>query len=246
MSRSNPQENGVPNPATRWFEWNGETGAIRYYDKDVKQNVEVGSDFTFLLLDQVGRVGGWDKEGDCAIYSNDVKDTRQEVLVVRSRKSGTIAEGIYQDIKDRVIRMGGKFVANCYIAYKNGGSSLKIGSLQFQGAALHAWAEFQKANRADLYKKAIRINGFTEGKKGKIVFRVPILTLKDISSESDAAAVALDKELQEYLASYFKRTKRDQVEAPQHHDDDTDSGDYDDEPADEAQLPDLTDVDIPF
>ena len=35
MSRSNPTDN-TPNPAVRWFEWNGEQGGIRYYDKDKK------------------------------------------------------------------------------------------------------------------------------------------------------------------------------------------------------------------
>ena len=56
MSRSNPNDNGTPNPSVRWFEWNGEQGTVRYYDKDLKQNVEVGSKFRFMLLDQLASV----------------------------------------------------------------------------------------------------------------------------------------------------------------------------------------------
>lgn len=246
MSRSNPNENTNPNPSVRWFEWNGEHGVVRYYDKEKKENVPVGTDFTFLLLDQTARVGGWDNESDSSIWSNEVKDSSQEVLVVKSRKGGTLAEGIYREIKDRVNNRGGYFEANCYIAFKDGGK-LAIGSLRFKGAALHAWSEFKKKHRADIFEKAIRITGFTEGKKGKVTFRVPTLAIKDISNESNAAAVALDKELQKFFASYFKKPKREQAETPA--DDPYDGGAYNDDvddAPDDSPLPDLVDDDIPF
>lgn len=247
MSRSNPNENSNPNPATRWFEWNGEKGLVRYYDKDAKKNVDVGADFTFLLLDQLGSVRGWHDATDSGIYSNEVKDTRQETLIVKSFKGGTLAEGIYRDIKDRVNAQGGQFVANCYIAFKNG-SGLAIGSLRIKGAALHAWTEFCKEHRSGLFANAIRIKGFTEGKKGRITFRVPKLEVKDISPETDAAAIALDKDLQKFFDGYFKRTKREQVEEPppQQQDEEVAGQHYSDnmdEPVDAAAL---TDDDIPF
>lgn len=247
MSRSNPTENSTPNPATRWFEWNGEHGVVRYYDKEAKKNVDVGTDFTFILLDQLGSVRGWHDASESGIYSNEVKDTRQEVLVVKSFKGGELATGIYKDIKDRVNTLGGQFVANCYIAFKNG-SGLAIGSLRLKGAALGAWMEFCKAHRADLYKKAVRITGFTEGKKGRITFRVPVLSLKDISAETDAAAIALDQELQVFFDGYFKRTKREQVET-QHYEEPQEPGFADGGFEDVTHPPvvtDLTDDDIPF
>lgn len=249
MSRSNPTENSNPNPATRWFEWNGEHGVVRYYDKDAKKNVDVGSDFTFILLDQLGSVRGWHDASDSGIYSNEVKDTRQEAMVVKAFKGGTLAEGIYKDIKDRVNNAGGQFVANCYIAFKNGGTALAIGSLRLKGAALGTWMEFSKAHRAELYKKAIRIHGFTEGKKGRIVFRMPVLSLADISPATDAQAIALDQALQEFLDCYFKRTKREQVED---HDDAADPAPPDHDDNDQCEIEragygaPLTDEDIPF
>jgi hypothetical protein len=244
MSRSNPNENTNPNPATRWFEWNGEQGVVRYYDKEAKQNVVVGDDFTFILLDQLGSVRGWHDASDSGIYSNEVKDTRQETMVVKSFKGGTLAEGIYRDIKDRVNAVGGQFNANCYIAFKNGGGELAIGSIRFKGSALGAWMEFCKENRADLYKKSIRIKGFTEGKKGRIVFRVPVLTLKNISAETDSAAIELDGQLQEFLSAYLKRPKREQVES---HDETADEPTPEEYFAGNDQnVNELTDDDIPF
>jgi hypothetical protein len=247
MSRSNPTENSTPNPATRWFEWNGEHGVVRYYDKEAKKNVDVGTDFTFILLDQLGSVRGWHDASESGIYSNEVKDTRQEVLVVKAFKGGELATGIYKDIKDRVNTLGGQFVANCYIAYKNG-SGLSIGSLRLKGAALGAWMEFTKAHRADLYKKAVRINGFTEGKKGRIVFRVPVLKLAEISEATNQLATDLDRELQVFFDAYFKRTKREQVDVQ--HADETQAGGFDggfvdDEPP-SPPVTELTDDDIPF
>jgi hypothetical protein len=240
MSRSNPHENGTPNPAVRWFEWNGENGIVRYFDKDAKQNVDVGADFTFVLLDELGCVRGWHEPSQSGIYSNEVKDTRQDVLIVKSFKGGQLAEGLYKDIKDRVNTVGGQFNANCYIAFKNGGGDLSIGSLRFKGAALGTWMEFRKAHRSELYSKAVRIKGFTEGKKGRITFRMPILEIVDVSVADDRAAQRLDKQLQDYLAGYLKKTKRDQVDAAHVSDEDV-AGSYD-----EQAPPPLTDDDIPF
>jgi hypothetical protein len=241
LSRSNPNENSNPNPAVRWFEWHGEQGTLRYYDKATKQQVDVGNDLTFILLDQLGSVRGWHDPSDSGIYSNEVKDTRQEVMIVKSFKGGTIAEGIYKDIKDRCNSAGGQFVANLYIAFKGDDGGLDIGSLRLKGAALGAWMEFSKAHRADLYSKAVRIKGYTEGKKGRITFRVPVLAVVDITPETDAAAVALDKEFQKFLSAYLKRPKRVQVDEPQHLADEMMAG------VERAKAAaDMTDDDIPF
>lgn len=240
MSRSNPSENGTPNPSTRWFEWNGEHGAIRYYDKDAKKSVDVALPFTFLLLDQLGSVRGWHDASESGVYSNEVKDTRQEVMVVKAFKGGILAEGVYKDIKDRVNTLGGSFNANCYLAYKNDAGELAIGCLRLKGAALGAWMEFSKANRSALTTKAIQIHAFTEGKKGRIVFRVPVFRAIDVTQETQQVAVGLDVELQAFLKSYLKRTKREQVESPAHHVSDEDMGGPPDD------VPPLTDDDISF
>lgn len=221
MSRSNPNENN-PNPSQRWYEWNGEKGLVRYYDKTTKKNVEVGTEFTFLWLDQLAGVGGWHKASDSSIYSNAVKDIRSEVLVVKAHKEGIIAEGLYKDIKDRVNSVGGYYEAQCYIAYKTEAGALAIGCLRFKGASLNAWVEFSKANRDDLRSKAVRIVGFTEGTHGRVVYRVPTFATHPISTITDAEAVALDAKFQKWLSGYLKRTTSEQVEqGPPPQDDDS-------------------------
>ena len=249
MSLSNPHENGSPNPSTRWFEWNGERGEISYYDKDAKKSVEVPMPFTFILLDELGSVRGWHDASSSGIYSNEVKDTRQDTLIVKAFKGGTLAEGLYRDIKDRVGSVGGSFHANCYIAFKEGGE-LQIGVLRCKGAALMAWMEFRKNNRKDFYTKSVKIEGYTEGKKGRITYRMPKFAMVDISTQTMTAAVELDKQLQEFLAGYLSRTKQDQVETVKQRPDAPepgDSGPDDQEVPTEAYANEyITDDDIPF
>ena len=237
MSRSNPNVN-APNPAVRWFEWNGEHGRVRYYDKDAKQNIDLPLPFSFLLLDELASVRGWHDASESGIYSNEVRDTRSDILVVKSFKGGTLADGLYKEIKDRLHTLGGQFVANCYIAFKRNGE-LAIGSLRLKGSALGAWMEFRKAQRQELYESAVNITGYIEGKKGRIVFRRPTFEIKAVSEETSRQAIALDRQLQSWLESYFSRRTNDPTQPTDDIETDTPAPDYDNSAP-------LTDDDIPF
>ncbi len=210
MSRSNPNEM-IPHPCERWYEWNGAKGNLRYYDRENKVQIEVDIPFGFILLDQVAAIRGWSDKFESGIYSNEVKDTRSEPLTVKYFKGGEFAKGLYAEIKDTVLAAGGHFVLNCYVAFGDTGNrdigvgSLRLGSIQFKGAALSAWMEFEKKNRKDAWKKRIRITGYKEGKKGSITFRTPEFEIEEISKEDDEEATLLDRGLQTYLKSYFKR-----------------------------------------
>jgi hypothetical protein len=222
MSRSNPTD-GVRNPATRWFEFasGADGGFVRYYDKDTEKNValgnaEEGGKFVFLLLDELATVKGWHDPSESGIYANEVRDTRQDALVVKSFKGGELASGLYQSIKDRVVAVGGHFVSSCYIAYKDG-DELRIGNIRFKGAALSEWMDFKKqcptkkdANGKSVkayYIDAIKIDGFEQQKKGGTTFRIPIFGLQSVSEETNSQATALDVELQAFMADYLKRPK---------------------------------------
>ena len=242
MSRSNPSEH-LSNPSTRWFEWSGDKGEIKYYDKDSRKDMQVALPFAFILLDELASVRGWHDASSSGIYSNEVRDTTQETLVVKSFKGGLIAEGKYKAIKLDVNAAGGDYNASLYIAFKGESGEYVIGSLRMKGAALGSWMEFRKAHRADIYKKAINIQSFVEGKKGSVTFRVPVFSLKVVSAEAEAMAVKLDTELQEFLKAYLQRNKRDQAETiaqqPGHVTDEAVA-------AGVAPSRDITDDDIPF
>ncbi len=207
MSRSNPTET-KKNPSVRWFEWSGKMGEFSHYDKEAKAKVAVPLPFQFVLLDELSTIKGWHDASESGISSNEVRNMRLEPLVVRSFKGGELANGLYATIKDKVAASGGHYVANLYIGAKIG-SSLQIASIQLGGAALSAWFEFRKASGDDLYKKAITVGSFKEGKKGSVVFKVPQFKLVDLTPATHEAAVELDKRLQSYLDDYFRSSKVD-------------------------------------
>jgi hypothetical protein len=181
-----------------------------------------GGTFMFILLDELATVKGWHDPSESGIFANEVRDTRQDILVVRSFKGGELASGLYADIKDRIVAVGGHFVASCYIAYKDG-ADLRLGNIRFKGAALSAWMDFKKQcpakkdssgkNVKAYYVDAIKIHGFDQQKKGGTTFRVPQFQLVQLSEETNKQAIALDSELQAYLSEYLKRPRAEAATA---------------------------------
>lgn len=217
MSRSNPTE-GARNPSTRWFEWSGgaDGGYVRWYDKEKKEHVKVDGPFVFLLLDELSTVKGWHEASESSIYANEVRDLRQEALVVRSFEGGELASGFYTSIRDRIAAIGGHYCTSIYLAYK-GDDGLKLGNLSLKGAALSAWMDFKRnaPTKKDASGKsvksyfvdAVKIGNFEQAKKGGTTYRVPVFTFTPVSEDTNKQAVALDMELQAFLAEYFKRPK---------------------------------------
>jgi hypothetical protein len=222
MSRSNPTD-GARNPSTRWFEWagGGDGGFVRWYNKDTKEQVKADP-FIFLMLDELSTVKGWHEPSESAIFANEVRDTRQEVLVVRSFKGGELASGIYTSIRDRIVAVGGHYCTSLYLGYKDG-EELKIGNLSLKGAAAGAWMDFKRSAPAKkdaagkstrgYFVDAVKIAGYEQMKKGGTTYRVPQFVLAPVSEATNQQAVALDLELQTFLTDYFKRPKAE-VKAP--------------------------------
>lgn len=250
MSRSNPTD-GARSPSTRWFEWAGgsDGGFVRWYDKDKKENVRVDGAFTFLLLDELSTVKGWHEPSESSIYANEVRDTRQEALVVRSFKGGELASGIYTSIRDRVVAVGGHYVASIYVGYKDG-DELRIGNLALKGAAAGAWMDFKrnagtkkavtgKSVRAYLVD-AVKIGGYEQLKKGGTIYRVPQFSLVETSESTNQQAVDLDSQLQMFLVDYLKRPKAEASAKA------TDEPPPDQDYVNQSRAVDTFDDDIPF
>jgi len=209
MSRSNQVD--LINPVVRWMEWNGEKGCIKFYDKDLEQKVELDGKITFIFLDQLAAIKGWNDASDSGIYSNEIKDSTKEQFIVKCFNGGEIARGFYKDIRDRIASNGGHFTASIYIAIKIG-DALSIANLQLKGASLNAWIEFLKKNRKEIYKSAVAITGVVEGIKGRVKFLTPIFAIKELSEETNKQAITLDVELQEYLKGYLAKNTSEQPE----------------------------------
>ncbi len=246
MSRSNPTDNS-PNPCVRWFDWDGENGNISYYDKVDKQDVTVPDGFRFILLDQTATVGGFHKSSKSGIFCNEVKDTRSDVLLVKARKGGVIAHGLYAAIKEKVAFEGGRFVSRCYIGFFQADKKLVLGNISFKGGALRAWMEFCKEHRAEVYKQAIQVKGYTEGTIGKVTFRNPVFHVVPLSEATEKEAVKLDADvLQPYLKAYFARTTSTQAQPPSDAQPDANYERGDQEPPPTHEPAEPIEDDVPF
>lgn len=202
MPRTNPETVKLPNPAQRWFEWRGSEGIFRYYDKDAKANVNCKLPFTFILLNQMATIRGYNKRAKSGIYSNEVRDTRSEPFVVKMFNGEKVAEGFYAAIKDTITAKQGHFATSAYIAFKDG-DKLKIGCIHFQGCSLGPWFDFVKENRNDIYKKAVVVREAKKDDSGAIEFNAPVFSLMDVKPETDDEAGKLQEQLKEFHAKYF-------------------------------------------
>lgn len=262
MSRSNNTE--VANPATRFFEWSGADGTLSYFDKELKSKVEVPLPFTFLLLDTLSTIKGYSQSEGNGIYSNEVRNTVTDKLTVKVFKGGTIASGLYKEIKDQITSAGGKYAKSCYIAFYDENKKLTIGNLSLQGSSfgggenkkkkyeVTAWIGFSNAHKNDLMKKAIVMDkDERECVNGATTFYCPKFSIKDVSEATNARANELDGELQEYLTSYFARTGTAGVaaEAPHtetHQEDVVNYEPKDRTKTEQPHIADPEDLDMPF
>ena len=189
------------NPATKWIEWNGSKGHFYYYDKLEEKDVVLES-LVFLVLDKVGAITGWHEASSSGIFSNQVRNTRDEVFSVKAfNQQDPLAEGVWASIKDMVKAKGGKFTANIYSAIKTEDGTLETVCIQFKGAALNAWTEFQKKAGENINTMAVKWSGNKEGKKGAIVYQMPEFSLVKVSDETNDEANKLYEELKVYLTA---------------------------------------------
>jgi hypothetical protein len=216
MSRSNPTPN---NPAVRFLQWSGGTedkGKLTYWDKQAGERKTVELPFTFMVLDQLHTMGGFSDEDQSGYWSNEVRNLQEEDLIVRTR-NGTKATGKYRDLGD-VKSKGAKYAKSVYIAYKDEDTEqLVIGNIKLMGAALTAWIDFTRA--FDVYKCGVTISGADEGKKGSVTYYIPKFDSHTVSRETNADAVVLDKELQQYLKTYLTEKRGTEEEAREAFDD---------------------------
>lgn len=188
------------------------SGTVNYYDKELKDNIDVPLPLSFVVLDQLATVKGWSDNDQSGYWSNEVKSAGQDVLHIRTSK-GEKASGIWKDIKNEPAVSGAKFNASVYIAAP-GRDGLEIQNIAFSGAALNAWIEFVNANKGVTSgKNKVSVVGFDDAKKGAVKYQTPRFEAVEITDEELAEATKLDEELQDYFTGYFEKRRSDELVA---------------------------------
>jgi len=193
---------GSKNPATKFLDWKSDQKGFSYYDKGLGKNVEVPLPFKFVFLDELSTVKGWNDASSSGIFANEVKYLSKEPMTVKAFKGGVLAQGLYNEIKDRVKNAGGHYSKSIYIMTADGA----LANIQLKGSATQQWGEFVKANKMSITRTWVNVATATESKKGKVVFSVPNFTVgADIEDEDAKDADAKFDELEAYLKTYLAK-----------------------------------------
>lgn len=200
---------GTKNPAQKFLEWKSDQRGFSYYDKGLAKNVEVSLPFKFVFLDELSTVKGWNDASSSGIFANEVKYLSKEPMTVKAFKGGVLAQGLYNEIKERVKNAGGHYSKSIYIMLEDGA----LANIQLKGSATQQWGEFVKANRQSITRTWVNVANATENKKGKVVFSIPNFTIgADIEDVDANDADAKFDELEAFLKTYLAKVDVAEIE----------------------------------
>jgi hypothetical protein len=198
MSISNPT---LENPCKKFIDFKGNDGKFFYYDKEKEEQVEITIPMYFIVIDELATISGFNKKHGCGVYSNEVHRTTDELLRVKTFKGGEEIVGLYSDIKDSIIALGGKYTKSVYalMIYPTGATEMV--NFKFRGSSFSGWLE----KKFNVTKSAVGIVGLEDEVNGTITYKVPVFKKFKMSEELRQRAIAADEVLQTYLAEYFAR-----------------------------------------
>lgn len=203
MSLSNPAVS--QNPAKKFIEWKGSEGYFSYYNKEKKDNIKLEAPLYIIALDQLATITGYSDKMQSGIWSNEVRYTSKEELVVKT-KGGVIAKGLYQDIKSQIEANGGKYAKSVYAVLITGNkenTKLELVNFKFSGSSL---SPFINAKIGDNGEVIILEKNEEPQKKGATTYYEPKITKNKKREDILDKAIEQDKALQEYLKQYFSDT----------------------------------------
>lgn len=203
----NTEKSVSSNPTSKFLSWKSNDKSFSYYDKESEENVSLELPFKFVFLQHYHTVKGWHDASQSGIFSNEVYYIGSEPMNVRSFKGGTIAEGLYKDIKVDIVNAGGKYHRSVYVMLEDG----TIANLSLKGAVVKEWSDFMDANKNLVDAQWVEVNSAKDQKKGSIKYSTPEFTMGANLKPTDAdKADSAAAKLKAHLDTYFN--KEDAVE----------------------------------
>lgn len=195
---------GATNPATKFLKWNSNDKCFSFYNKETKENELISLPFRFIVLDQLSTVKGWNDRLSGGIISNEVRFLGKEVLTVfcyHGEQKTKIAEGLYSEIKEKVVAEGGRYHNSVYVMLEDG----SIANLQFKGAGAGEWQTFARQKNR-LIDEWVIVKSSKDGKKGAVKFTTPNFEFdRSISDSENEQAEAAYETIKGYLDQYFMK-----------------------------------------
>jgi hypothetical protein len=192
------------NPATKFIDWKSNEKCFSYYDKEEAKNVLIPLPFTFLVLDELHTIKGWNDATSSSIYSNEVKFISKEVMTVKPFKGNEIAKGIYKDIKEKIVAAGGHYTKSIYIMLEDG----TLANIQLKGSAVQKWGDFSQKTKSRFADEWVTVANVEEGKKGAVKFTTPLFSFqKSLTADECNLADTAFNTLETYLKAYLVKAE---------------------------------------
>lgn len=195
MNIPNRNEQTDANPVELFIEWSGSKGAFQHYNKEEKKNEELPLPFSFLYLCEMACITGFNDSEQTGYYSNEVSpyDIKTTPLTVKLQKGGTVAQGLYHDIKGKIV--GGKYTKSIYALAKIEGA-YKIVNIKLTGSGFGNLSDIK-----DKSKGALSVTEANKEKKGATVYFTPVFKVVKTSEEAELEATKATEKVVAYLKS---------------------------------------------
>jgi len=185
------QSGAIPNPSTKWLEWDSKNKGLRFYNSETKTNELIKIPLKLMFLTERSTIIGFDDNTNSRIYSNDVEFTKDEPFTVRS-KAGILVSGVYDGIKPNIVSLGANYAKRVYAVLDG-----EIVNIVFKGDVFSQWINFTNAykkNNPLWANNYFVIEGAEDRKKGATKWTVPIFGWGDnlTAGEKDIANQSYD------------------------------------------------------
>lgn len=148
---------------------------------------------------------GYSKLDKNSFYSNEVRNTAKEELIVKV-KGATRFTGLYKNDQGiPQVPKGAGYAKSVYIAHKNSAGDYIMGNITMAGSALGAWIEFGNRHVIQSGKVTMKKGIMQESPVGN--FYAPDFEWFNTDDEEEKVAVAMDKDLQIYLSQYLSQPR---------------------------------------
>jgi len=195
MSLSSPKKTS---PVSRYIEWKGGSGKFRYWDKEKESEVFIEGPIYIVVLDELSCITGFDVDKGKGIFSNEVHNLNEEQLVVGYMGGGSIANGLYKEIKGS-FPAGAKYAKSVYAALIDPDSSeLELVNFKLYGSSVGPWIEAKIGDEGNVI---VLTCDPVQQTKGATKYYQPLVKKSKRREDILARCVDMDKDLQLYLYS---------------------------------------------
>lgn len=211
----NKTEGKSLNPAQKFLEWKSNDKCFSYYDKEKKENIKIELPIKIQFLEEFHTIKGFSDEFQNGIYSNEIKFTSKDELTVRIHgQNQIVAEGLYNDIRLKIIDAGGKYHKSIYCLL-NG----ELVNISLKGSGVSTFSLFAngdkkkkiEGNSGKFESHFIEINEAEDLKKGATKYSVPVFSIgKPYTKEELQQAIDAYGEVVEYYSKYTSKDLSDE------------------------------------